>query len=107
MLSRNRFLTVLTAASYLLVVSGSSLFHDHSDDCSHDDHSRPGVSASHFADGHECPICQFLAQKTAPVEVVTPVHSTALVQHVALSSPLHVLSEAFSAWHSRAPPAFA
>jgi hypothetical protein len=107
MLSRNRPLTALTAASYLLVVSGAALFHDHACD-GHDEHpGRPGVASTHAGDAEHCSVCQFLSQKTAPVQYVTPTHSFALVQSIVVVSPLCETGELFSAWHSRAPPAVA
>ena len=108
MLSRNRILTVLTTAAYLLVVSGSALFHNHHDDCDHgEDHHRPGVSGSHFADDHDCLVCQFLAQKPAPAAEITTSSSSPLVQNVFAPALPHAANDLFSAWHSRAPPAFA
>ena len=71
MLVRSRKLTVLTAASYLLAVTASALFHNH--DGHGDEQPRPGVSASHGADDHDCSVCQFLAQKPAPTADVAPV----------------------------------
>ena len=108
MLSRNRILTTLTTACYLLVVSGSALFHDHHDACDHcEDQSRPGVSASHSADDHDCLVCRFLAHKPAPAAEVTTQSSTSLVQKVLAPVLPRILSGVFSAWHSRAPPASA
>ena len=71
MLVRNRKLTILTAASYLLAVTASAMFHNHPGHGGHP--SRPGVSASHSADDHDCPVCQFLAQKPAPAAAIAPV----------------------------------
>lgn len=106
MFVRNRLLTVLTTAGYLLAISASALFHEHH---GHDDEvSRPGVSASHACDEeHDCSVCQFLAQKPAPAADVAPVGSGSLVQDVAMPPPASAESDSFTAWHSRAPPVFA
>ena len=98
---RNPKLTVLTAASYLLAITASALFHNHHHG---EDQPRPGVSASHWADGHECSICQFLAQKPAPAAVVAPVGLSAPVQEVVAAAPACAVRGVFAAWHSRAPP---
>lgn len=106
MLVQNRLLTVLTTASYLLAVSVSALFHEHH---GHDDEqSRPGVSASQADDAeHDCSICQFLAQKPAPVAHVAPVSSSLLVGDLAAAAPVIADRDVVPAWHSRAPPVFA
>jgi hypothetical protein len=101
----SRILTVLTAASYLLAVSASALFHDHNDH--HKDQPRPGESGSHISDGHDCSVCQFLAQKPAPIAEIAPVGSSARVQEVVALAPAHVVGGIFAAWHSRAPPVLA
>ena len=103
MRARNPELTVLTAASYLLVITCSALFHDHHHGHG-EDQPRPGVSASHSADAHECSICQFLAQKPAPAAVVAPVGVNAPVQQVVAAAPACAVRGVFAAWHSRAPP---
>jgi hypothetical protein len=105
MLARNRKLTVVTAASYLLAITVSGLFHSHND--RGEDQPRPGVSASHHADGHDCPVCQFLAQKPAPAADVAPVGVGALSQQVTAPAPACALGDVFTAWQSRAPPVFA
>ena len=105
MLLRNRIRTVLIAACYLLAVSASALFHHHDGD--HDESHRPGFAASHCESSDECSVCQFLAQKPAPMAEVTPVGSGTLVQELAASSPESAECGVFSAWQSRAPPAFA
>ena len=102
---RSRKLSIVTAASYLLVVTFSALFHDHHGH-GHGA-SRPGVAAAHVADDHDCSVCQFLAQKPAPAAVVAPEIASALVQDVAVSAPCCPLHGAFTAWQSRAPPAVA
>ena len=103
--ARNRILPVLVAASYLLAVCASSLFHHHE---THDEESsRPGFSASHAEDDHDCSICQFLAQKPAPAADVAAVEAGELVQAIATPSTLQSVGGLFTAWHSRAPPVFA
>ena len=78
MWARKSRLTILLTANYLLAVTTSGLFHDHGD---HDeDQQRPGASASHLGDGHDCPVCQFLAQKPVPVALIAPVDSGRLAQ---------------------------
>ena len=102
MLVRNRLLTVLLAANYLLAVGTAALFHSHHD---HDEEQRrPGLSAAHAVDDHECSICQFLAQKPVPVAPVSPPSPGMLVQGVAALVPVCVVGAVFTAWHSRAPP---
>ena len=105
MLARNRKLTVLVAASYLLVVCATSLFHHHEE---HDEGSfGPGFAASHSESGEDCSICQFLAQNPAPVTYVVPVESGELVQKVLQLEASRFDFDLFSAWQSRAPPCFA
>jgi hypothetical protein len=100
---RSRKLSVLTAASYLLVITTSALFHSHH---GHGEGpSRPGVSAAHAADDHDCSICQFLAQKPAPAVEMAPEIASTLVQDVAAPAPLCPVRGVFAAWQSRAPPA--
>jgi hypothetical protein len=106
MLARNRIRTLLIAASYLLAVSASALFHHHHD-CDHDESHRPGVAASHCEGQDECSVCQFLAQKPAPMAEVAPADLGTLVQELAASSPESATCGVFNAWQSRAPPAFA
>ena len=117
----SRKLTVLTAAGYLLAVSTASLFHHHADQdgggCCHgqslahgalDDHSPPSKVPSDHSPGSlsdsNCSVCQFLAQKPAPVALIAPVDSGTLVQGVAEPAPVRVVAVLFTAWHSRAPP---
>ena len=105
MWARSRQLTILTAASYLLAVTASALFHNHG---GHDDEQhRPGVSASHWADGHKCSVCQFLAQKPAPAADAAPVSLSTLVQDAVAAAPVRVAADVFTAWNSRAPPVLA
>lgn len=100
-----RRLTVLVLASYVLAVSASARFHNHhSDD---DGDQRPGFAASHSGDSHDCSVCQFLAQKPAPTSDVAPVELSALVQQVAAVPLALCMCGIFTAWQSRAPPAFA
>jgi hypothetical protein len=105
MFPRNRRLTVLVAAGYLLAVSASALFHNHH---GHGQSlPRPGISASHSADNHHCSVCQFLAQKPAPVADVAPARLSTLVHEVAAAAPVCAIGGVFTAWHSRAPPVLA
>jgi hypothetical protein len=105
MLLRSRKLTVLTAASYLLAITASALFHEHK---SCDDRpSRPGVSAAHGDSDHDCSVCQFLTQKPAPAADVAPVGPILRAQELPAESAVCAVSGVFSAWHSRAPPAVA
>jgi hypothetical protein len=99
---RSRKLSVFTAASYLLVISLSALFHDHHGH--NKGPSRPGVSAAHAADDHDCSVCQFLAQKPAPAAEIAPEIASALVQDIAAPAPLCLVRGVFAAWQSRAPP---
>ena len=103
--ARSHRLTVAMTACYLLAVTASSLFHSHHTHC--DEHSPPGVSASHESEDHECSVCQFLAQKPAPAADVAPETAYTLVQDVAAPSPAHAARGVFAAWHSRAPPGIA
>jgi hypothetical protein len=99
---RRRLPTLLVAASYLLALSMSALPHCHHGHA--EGEPRPGLCANHSGDEHECPICQFLAQKPAPVIPVAPVTVGLLVQDVTPVAPAGTASEVFTAWHSRAPP---
>jgi hypothetical protein len=102
---QSRKLSILTAASYLLVITLSALFHNHH---GHGEGpSRPGVSASDAADDHDCSVCQFLAQKPAPAADIAPAAASTLVADVAASAPSCPVRGVFAAWQSRAPPAFA
>lgn len=103
MLARNRILTVLLTASYLLAVSGSALFHRHHGDEHHEQH-RPGVAASDGDEHGECAVCQFMAQKPAPIADVAPVGLSMLVQELAVLPPESGVVGVFLAWQSRAPP---
>ena len=106
MLAKNREFSTLTAASYLLAITVSALFHNHK--CCGHQRPRPGVSASQRRDhDHDCAVCQFLAQKPAPAAAVAPVGTSLPVQEVVAASPVRAEGGVFSAWHSRAPPAVA
>jgi hypothetical protein len=105
MLVRSRRLTVLMLASYLLAITAPALFHEHKSCGSQ--RSRTGVSAAHHGQDHDCSVCQFLAQKPAPVAVVAPVSLSSLVEDVVVVVQVCAVSGVFSAWHSRAPPAIA
>ena len=102
---RSRKLSILTAASYLLVITGSALFHNHHGHG--EEASRPGVSAADAADDHDCSVCQFLAQKPAPAVQVAPEIATRWCK--TWLRPRHGarVRAAFAAWQSRAPPAVA
>jgi hypothetical protein len=102
---RSRKLSVVTAASYLLVVTFSALFHDHHAE-GHQP-SRPGIVAVEAGDDHDCPVCQFLAQKPAPATIVAPEMLSTLVQDAAAAAPCCSSPGVFTAWQSRAPPALA
>jgi hypothetical protein len=127
---KSRFLAVLTTACYMAAVTVSAFFHQHAalpgsgDECcgvhvdsfvcGHDSQQSPikHPSASPACDRHstataDCPVCQFLSHKPAPISDVPTAHVTALVEKVALASPVCVSRCVFTAWHSRAPPLFA
>jgi len=103
MLYRNRFLAILLATSYLLVVATSARFHRHGEH-DEDQPQRPGFAASHAGDEHDCSVCQFLAQKPAPLAAVAPADNRDLVQEVVAPSLPRHFCVLFSAWQSRAPP---
>ena len=105
MLVQSRKLKVFTAASYLLVITVSAFFHNHYGQG--EGRFQPGVSAAHSSDEHDCSVCQFLAQKPAPVACVAPVGLSALVQEVAAPAAASAVRVVFAAWHSRAPPVLA
>jgi hypothetical protein len=118
---KNRWVSLLVAAGYLLAVSTASLFHHHADQdgggCHHeqslshsasDGHSsRPNAPSPCPSDDSNCSVCQFLAQKPAPTAEVVPVTAGVLVQEVFSPPPARITVGVFSAWHSRGPPAFA
>ena len=129
---KNRWVSVLVAAGYLLAISTASLFHNHADrgsggcyhgrslaheasaDCHHgeadDDSPRPNAPktpAQCPSDDSHCSVCQFLAQKPAPTAEVAAVSTGVLVQEAYLPAPPRITVGVFSAWHSRGPPAVA
>jgi hypothetical protein len=99
---RNRSLTVFTAASYLLAVTASALFHHH--DGHEEEPSRPGASASHYGESEDCSVCQFLAQKPVPVVIAAAVTPPTPVAEVAAQPPVRVVGGVLIRWRSRAPP---
>jgi hypothetical protein len=129
---RSRILSSLMAASYLLATTVALRFHDHAcregSDCGAAYHSCEGANHSHSAgqdgapgqdrpspaapdrhptDSAKCVICHFLAQASTPVGSVVPLISAPLVQAVTVVTPSFSLTDVFSAWHSRGPPAVA
>ena len=129
---RNRRPTVLVAAGYAFVATAAGLFHNHvrqkdvgcgshnrscaiardgssscRHDTHHDGHRGPSDPIQCPADDSNCLVCQFLAQKPAPVAEVAPVASFLLLHAVAVIGSSRSISGVFAAWHSRAPPALA
>ena len=123
---KNRWVSVLVAAGYLLAVSTASLFHHHADrdnsGCCHgrsgasadchrgapdDDSPRPNTPPPCPPDDSNCSVCQFLAQKPAPTPEVAPVNTGVLVQEAFSLPPARIAVGVFSAWHSRGPPTVA
>jgi hypothetical protein len=116
--TRNRGLSSLVAASYLLVVTTASLFHNHGPEgvgC-HSCAAMHSESNHDSSDGHgsapccpddHCPVCQFLAQKPAPAAEVAVVGHAEPVQQVVVAEPVCPVVAEFSAWRSRAPPTVA
>ena len=129
---RNRWISSLMAAGYVLAVTMAPLFHNHaaqdndgcchgrsltheaSADCRHGESAKdsprphsPSDPAQCPSDAGHCPVCQFLGQKPVPVAEAAPDVSGTLVQEVSSLAPASIVVGAFSAWHSRAPPAFA
>ena len=129
--THNRRLSSLVAACYVLAVTTAPLFHNHaaedngcrhggslaheaSADCRHGESAKdsprprtPGDPVQCPSDAGHCAVCHFLGQKPVPTAEVAPVISGTLVQEVFSPAPTPILVGAFSAWHSRAPPAFA
>ncbi len=103
MLQQKRLLSLLLTTGYLLVVVTSARFHHH-DKHDEDQPLRSGFAASHADDEHDCSVCQFLAQKPAPLTIAAAAELGNLVQNVAAPSPPLCFSVLFSAWQSRAPP---
>lgn len=102
MSAKNSNFRMLLAVSYLLTIVASAPFHTHS--LGGDPPSRVAVTASHCDEDHDCPVCQFLAQKPAPAATVASVGPGIFVQEVVAVASACADRGAFSAWHSRAPP---
>lgn len=128
MLTRNRCLSVLIAASYTLAVTSAALFHHHGDGCGRHEGRTSAVAEGHecgdkthahgdglpaskvppsSSDDRDCSVCQFLAQKTVPASDVAEVASAALEQEFSLPRLMRFVSHSVAAWHSRAPPVLA
>jgi hypothetical protein len=126
--TKQRWFSSLVAAGYLLVIAAAPLFHNHSaGGCDHsfaaesgsaacphhgDSHDAANENSSHRpsphpSDGNHCAVCQFLAQKPAPVAEVAIVDNGLLVQELASPAPTCAAVGVFSAWQSRAPPCLA
>jgi len=104
--AKNRFFAVLTTACYTAAVTVSVFFHHHAAPLGA---GGGGCCDAHAAADHDadCPVCQFLSHKPAPVNDVPTTHVTTLFEKVATAAPVHVSGGVFAAWQSRAPPAFA
>lgn len=132
MRTRKRELAVLVASGYVFVAIAAGLFHNHvrhegsgceghqsarttacngSSACGHDAHDHghhDSTAPLHCpADDSDCLVCQFLAQKPAPVADIAPVAPSRLLYEVAIAEPSRSIGGVFSAWHSRAPPTLA
>jgi hypothetical protein len=127
--TKNRLVSMLRAAGYLLAVGAASLFHNHAapgcGDCSHsqsspheassdcrhgdsDNHPQPPKNPSQCpTDGSHCSVCQFLAQKPAPTAELPTAASGILVRETFAAPPARMQAGVFSAWHSRGPPTLA
>jgi hypothetical protein len=116
-ISKSRLASLL-AACYVLAVTTAPLFHNHAaehgEGCCHGDAGKglphpetPKAPAQCPSDGSHCAVCNFLGHKPAPIAEAVPVTSGVLVQEVSPPAPSCVVIGAFSAWHSRAPPACA
>jgi hypothetical protein len=125
--TRNRCLATVVAVGYLLTVSAASLFHNHGVEscggCCHErsmadqhhgsahshgpHHKTPKAPSGCPADDGRCSVCQFLAQKPVPTAAVTLSGSGTLIATVLAPPPARLAVGAFSAWHSRGPPALA
>jgi hypothetical protein len=128
---RSRRLTAAVAAGYVLALATAALVHNHAGydvpsggccgshrladnhaaDDSHSSHENgcpaPAAPDRRPAQDSNCAACQFLAQKPAMLTVVAPTASAAMVEDVAVASASRANVGVFSAWQSRAPPAFA
>jgi hypothetical protein len=96
------YLRVLFAAGYLLAVSAAGLFHNHADHGEGPSDSKTPPPC--IGEEHGCAVCDFLAQKPAPVVAVSPEPLAAVVQEVAAPVPVRSEVVVFAAWNSRAPP---
>jgi hypothetical protein len=128
----NRWLSIAVAVGYALTITTASLFHNHSSHgggccdqgpslvhaassrCHHGEldgdavHGNVPKTPTHGpSDGKHCSVCQYLAHKPAPTAGVTAADAGLLVQEVSSLRLARVAVDSFSAWQSRAPPAFA
>ncbi|MEN6458428.1 MAG: DUF2946 family protein [Thermoguttaceae bacterium] len=123
----NRRLSWLVAAGYALALLTAALVHNHggpgdsccgephdchtlADNASHKDDqhgSSPKCPDRHPAPDNHCPACQFLAHNLALTAVVAASTCSPFVGDVVAFVPSTVSHDVFSAWQSRAPPAFA
>ena len=81
----------------------SSCCHHHCEESS-SDKTDPSAPAHHHHDGHDCVVCDFLAQcpvKAAPVELPPDLE---LIEVAALITATSPRPRPFSAWQGRAPP---
>ena len=122
---RNRGISAVAAVCYGLTVTTAGLLHNHRDFdagngfgccCSAqacvcaERPDQPGLQSHESssercpADGSQCTICKFLAQKTLPVAAVVEVSSAPFVQFVAVAATPQSLPAIAPSWHSRAPP---
>jgi hypothetical protein len=114
-------IAVVLAANYLLAITTTALFHNHSGHngggCgehspSHaiahdDDRSHTPAPVQCPSDDAKCPACQFLAQHSTPIGDSASIVRYALVQEISPVAPARSVDGAFSAWQSRAPPVIA
>ena len=130
--TNNRWLSIAVAVGYALTITTASLFHNHSSHdggccdqgpslahaasshCHHGESDEDGAHgnapktpAQSPSDGKHCSVCQYLAHKPAPTAAITAADAELLVQEVPRPKLARVLIDSFSAWQSRAPPAFA
>jgi hypothetical protein len=96
-----RKLSLLIAVGYGLTIATAALFHSHSG-CEREGHC--GGDGYQAADGEECRVCQFLAQKPVAAQSPAPADLSASIgAPVDVSLPA-AAAQSFSAWQSRAPP---
>ena len=125
MLAKNRTFSVLTSFGYVLTITVSALFHNHSGNegghcgchagastkslaCDCDAHGEGRSYPVAPADGStDCPVCQFLAQKPAPAAELPPPRLESMVEEAVAPVPARVARGVFTAWRSRAPPSVA